>query len=117
MEFLKDEDIDKVEFVTETSNDKTTIDAEAETESGHGDPEAEMTSEAWPDQQTRNNREASGKQLRWLHVIGEYREYFFRYHYQSSNIQFYFREENFALCCAPCPVSYTHLTLPTILLV
>ena len=72
MEFLKDEDIDKVESVTETSNDKTIIDSEAETKSRLEDPAVEVeTPEAWPDHQGRGTRETSGKRLRWLHVIGE----------------------------------------------
>ena len=65
MEFLRDEDIEKVESVTETSND---IDSGAETESRLGDPAVELeTSEAWPDHQGRNNR------IRWLRIIGKIR--------------------------------------------
>merc|ERR1719266_2417884 len=55
MEFLRDEDIEKVESVAETSNDTTIIDSGAETESRLGDPAVELeTSEAWPDHQGRN---------------------------------------------------------------
>ena len=72
MEFLRDEDINKVESLTETSNDKTIIDSGAETESRLGDPAVELeTPEAWPDNQGRDNKETSGKRLRWLHIIGE----------------------------------------------
>ena len=66
MEFLRDEDIEKVESVTETSNDTTIIDSGTETESRLGDPAVELeTSEAWPDHQGRNNR------IRWLRIIGK----------------------------------------------
>ena len=72
MEFLRDEDINKVESQTETSNDKTIIDSGAETESRLGDPAVELeTPEAWPEHQGRNNRETSGKRLRWFQIIGE----------------------------------------------
>jgi len=72
MEFLRDEDIDKVDSLTETLEDKTII--VSETESRLGDPAVDLeTPEAWPDHQGRDNRETSGKRLRWLHVIGEYR--------------------------------------------
>ena len=68
MEFLRDEDIEKVESVTETSNDTTIIDSGTETESRLGDPAVELeTSEAWPDHQGRNNR------IRWLRIIGKIR--------------------------------------------
>ena len=68
MEFLRDEDIEKVESVTQTSNDTTIIDSGAETESRLGDPAVELeTSEAWPDHQGRNNR------IRWLRIIGKIR--------------------------------------------
>ena len=71
MEFLRDEDINKVDSLTQTSEDKTIIDSGAETESRLGDPAVELeTPEAWPDHQGRNNRETSGKQLRWLYIIG-----------------------------------------------
>ena len=74
MEFLRDEDINKVDSLTETSEDKTIVDSGAETESRLGDPAVELeTPEAWPDHQGRNNRETSGKRLRWFHVIGEIR--------------------------------------------
>ena len=80
MEFLRDEDINKVKSVTETSEDKTIIESRADTESRLGDPAVELeTPEAWPDNQGRDNKETSGKRLRWLHIIGEYRQYFFRY--------------------------------------
>ena len=73
-EFLRDEDANKVD-----SDDKGIIDSEAETESRLGDPAVELeTSEAWPDHQGRDNKETSGKRLKWLHVIGENRLYFFR---------------------------------------
>ena len=72
MEFLRDEDMNKVNPVTETSSDKTIIASGAETESRLEDPAVELeTPEAWPEQQDRNNRERSGKRLRWLHIIGE----------------------------------------------
>ena len=76
MEFLRDEDMSKVESLTETSEDKTIIDSEAETESRLGDPSVELeTPDALPDHQGRDNiRETSGKRLRWLHIIGENRE-------------------------------------------
>ena len=72
MEFLRDEDVNKVDSPTETSDDKAIIYSGAETESRLGDPAVELeTPEAWPEQQDRNNRETSGKRLRWLHIIGE----------------------------------------------
>ena len=68
MEFLRDEDINQVQSVTETSNDTTIIDSGTETESRLGDPAVELeTSEAWPDHQGRNNR------IRWLRIIGKIR--------------------------------------------
>ena len=77
MEFLRDEDIDKVKSVTEASSDKTIIDSGAETESRLEDPAVELeTPEAWPDHQDGNNEETSGKRLRWLQIIGENRKYF-----------------------------------------
>ena len=71
MEFLRDEDVNKAVSVTETSEDSG-----SETESRHGDPAVELeTPEAWPDHQGRDNKvTTSGIWLRWLHVIGEYRE-------------------------------------------
>ena len=84
MEFLRDEDMTKVESVTDAKTDP-----EDETESRHGDPAVELeTPEAWPDHQDRsrkdqlriimrNRKEASGKRLRWLQVIGKFRAYFF----------------------------------------
>ena len=77
MEFLRDEEIDKVKSVTEASSDKTILDSGAETESRLGDSAVELEApEAWPDNQGRDNiRETSGKRLRWLHIIGENREY------------------------------------------
>ena len=77
MEFLREEDMNKVESVTETSaEDKTIVDSGAETESRLGDPAVEVeTLEAWPDHQGGNNGEKNGKRLRWLHIIGEYRQY------------------------------------------
>ena len=84
MEFLRDEDMTKVESVTDAKTDP-----EDETESRLGDPAVELeTPEAWPDQQDRsrkdqlriimrNRKEASGKRLRWLQVIGEFKAYFF----------------------------------------
>ena len=72
MEFLRDEDINKVDSLTETSDDKTIIDSGADTESRLGDPTVEVeTPEAWPDNQGRDNRQTSGKRFRWLQVIGE----------------------------------------------
>ena len=74
MEFLRDEDINKVDSLTETLEDKAIIEAGAETESRLGDPAVELeTPEAWPDQQGTDNRETSGKRLSRLHVIGENR--------------------------------------------
>ena len=74
MEFLRDEDINKVESLTETSEDKAIIDSGAETESRLGDPAVDLdTPEAWPDYQGGDNKETSGKRLRWLHVIGKHR--------------------------------------------
>ena len=76
MEFLRDEDINKVDFLTEVSNDKTIFVSGAEAESRLGDPAVELgTPEAWPDHQGRDNRETSDKRLRWLHIIGENRQY------------------------------------------
>ena len=84
MEFLRDEDMTKVESVKDAKTDP-----EAETESRDGDPAVELeTPEAWPDHQDRsrkdqlriimrNRKEASGKRLRWLQVIGKFRAYFF----------------------------------------
>ena len=86
MEFLRDENINKVDSVTE---EKPIIVSEAEAVSRLGDPAVELeTPEAWPDHQDRsrkdqlriimrNRKEASGKRLRWLQVIGEFRAYFF----------------------------------------
>ena len=72
MEFLRDEDINKIESLTETTEDKCIIDSGAETESRLGDPSVDLeTPEAWPDHQGRDNRETSGKRLRWLHIIGK----------------------------------------------
>ena len=72
MEFLRDEDVNKVEPLTETSEDKTIIDSGDETESRLGDPAVELeTPEAWPDNQGRENKKTSGKRLRLLHIIGE----------------------------------------------
>ena len=84
MEFLRDEDMTKVESVTDAKTDP-----EAETESRLGDPAVELeTPEAWPDHQDRsrkdqlriimrNRKEANGKRLIWLQVIGEFKAYFF----------------------------------------
>ena len=84
MEFLRDEDMTKVESVTDAKTDP-----EDETESRHGDPAVELeTPEAWPDHQDRsrkdqlriimrNRKEANGKRLIWLQVIGEFKAYFF----------------------------------------
>ena len=89
MEFLRDEDINKVDSLTETSDDKTIIDSGAETKSRLEDPAVELeTPEAWPDHQDRNRKdqlriimrnrkEANGKRLIWLQVIGEFKAYFF----------------------------------------
>ena len=72
MEFLRDEDMNKVNPVTETSSDKTIIDSGAETESRLGDPAVDLgTPEAWPDHQGRDNKET--KWLIWLHLIGKNR--------------------------------------------
>ena len=75
MEFLRDEDMNKVDPVTETSSDKTIIDSGVETESRLGDPAVDLeTPEAWLDHQERNSKETRGKRLRWLHIIGENRK-------------------------------------------
>ena len=72
MEFLRDEDINKVESLTQTSEDKTIIDSGAETESRLGDPVVEVeTPEAWPDNLDGINKGRNGKRVRWLHIIGE----------------------------------------------
>ena len=74
MEFLRDEDVKKVESLTETLNDKDINNSGAETESRPGDPAVDLdTPEAWPDHQGGDNKETSGKRLRWLHVIGKHR--------------------------------------------
>ena len=84
MEFLRDEHADKVESETSDDIDKTITDSGAETESRFEDPVIELeTPDAWPDHQGRDNKETSGKRLRWLHIIGENIEYFSRYHYQE----------------------------------
>ena len=73
MEFLRDEDVHKVDSMTQTIEEET-IEPGAETESRLGDPAVELeTPEAWPDNQGRDNRKTSGKRLSWLHVIGENR--------------------------------------------
>ena len=77
MEFLRDEDINKIEPLTQTSEDKTIIDsgAESETKSKLGDPAVEgETSEALPNNQGRKNKKIGGKQFGWLHIIGKNRE-------------------------------------------
>ena len=69
MEFLRDEDINKVDSLTQTSEDSG-----AETESRLGDPAVDLeTPEAWLEHQGRDKKGKSGKRLRWLHVVGEYR--------------------------------------------
>ena len=66
MEFLRDEDINKVESLTENSDDKSVTISGAETESRLGDPVVEFeTSEAWPKRRDRN------KWLMWFRVIGK----------------------------------------------
>ena len=66
MEFLRDEDIDKVECFTENSDDKSVTISGTKTESRLGDPVVEFeTSEAWPKRRDRN------KWLMWLRVIGK----------------------------------------------
>ena len=71
MEFLRDENINRAESVTETPKDESNyVDSGADTESIHG-----VELEDWPDHQARNNKKKSGQQLGWLHVIGEDREY------------------------------------------
>ena len=69
MEFLRDEDIGKVESLTETTGDKTII--VSETESRLEDPVDLETPDAWPDHQGRDKKETRVKRLRWLHIIGE----------------------------------------------
>ena len=74
MEYLRGENINKVDSVTETSEEKTTMVSEAEAELRLGDSAVELeTPEAWqcPDNQGRGDKETSGKRLMWLHVIGE----------------------------------------------
>ena len=80
MELLRDEDIEKVESLTETSEDNGIMDSGADPESRLGDPAAVKleTPEAWPDHQSRINIETSAKWVIWLHIIGENREYFFQ---------------------------------------
>ena len=76
MEFLRDEDFNKIEALT--SKDKAIFysGADSETRSRLEDPAVELeTPEAWPDHQDGNNEETSGKRLRWLQIIGENREY------------------------------------------
>ena len=97
MEFLRDED--KVDSLTETSNDadKPIFESGSETESRPGDPAVELeTPEAWPDNQGRDKRETNGKRLRWLHIIGK------NYKYQKGLFNSNFREEDSAFICAPC---------------
>ena len=66
MEFLRDEDINKVESLTENSDDKSVTISGTKTESRLGDPVVEFeTSEAWPKRRDRN------KWLMWLRVIGK----------------------------------------------
>ena len=74
MEYLRDEDINKVDSLTEASDDITIIDSGVETESRLGDPAVDLeTPEAWLEHhQGRDNKGKSGKRLRWLHVVGEY---------------------------------------------
>ena len=79
MEYLRDENINKVDSVTETSEEKTTMVSEAEAESRLA-VELE-TPEAWTDNkdrsslkadnQDRSDKKTNGKRLIWLHVIGE----------------------------------------------
>ena len=70
MEFLRDEDIDEVESLT-TDNKTIILGLQV------GDPAVELeTPEVWPDHHGGNNKETSGKRLRWLHVIGENRKSF-----------------------------------------
>ena len=104
MELLRNEDINKDVSLTETSNDKIIVDSGAETESRLGDPAVDLeTSEAWPDHQGRDNKETSGKRLRWLHVIGENTSDFFAHPSLRDVIfMFDFREEDPALRCDPC---------------
>ena len=80
MEFLRDEDIEKVESLTETSEDNGIMDSGADPESRLGGPAAvELeTPEAWPDHHSRINIETSAKWVIWLRIIGENREYFFQ---------------------------------------
>ena len=74
MEYLRDQDVNQVDSLPQTSEDKTIVDSGAETESRLGDPAVDLeTPEAWPDNQGRDNKETSGKRLRWLHVIGKHR--------------------------------------------
>ena len=74
MEFLRDEDISKIDCLTQTSEDKTIVDSGAETESRLGDPAVEL--ETCPDDQGRIIIETSINWLRRLYVIGENRYYF-----------------------------------------
>ena len=69
MEFLRDEDIGKVESLAETTGDKTIM--VSETESRLEDPVDLETPDDWPDHQGRDKKETRGKRLIWLHIIGE----------------------------------------------
>ena len=72
MEFLRDEDISKVESLTDTSNVENIFYSGAEAESRLEDPAIELeTPDAWPDNLGRNN--TSGKWLTWFRVIGEHK--------------------------------------------
>ena len=66
MEFLRDEDINKVESLTNKLDDNSVTISGTETESRLGDPVVEFeTSEAWPKRRDRN------KWLMWFRVIGK----------------------------------------------
>ena len=101
MEFLRDEDIGKVDSLTQTSEDKGVIDSGAETESRLGDLAVELeTPEAWLDRQDGSNKGRNGKRLRWLHIIGENRLYF-KLYIREVYLIYNFRKEDPPLCCAP----------------
>ena len=72
MEFMRDNDDDKVESLTDTSSeDKIFIDSGAETESRLGGPIIELeTPEAWPG---LGRNKTSGKWVTWFRIIGEYK--------------------------------------------
>ena len=62
MEFLRDENINKVDSVTETSEEKPSIVSEAEAESRLADLAVELeTPEAWTDNKDRSSLKADNQ--------------------------------------------------------